>query len=110
MLRIGNFYLVAGENSGGTWIYLVIMVVMLAVLYFVMIRPQRKQEKEQAQMRDSLAVGDEIVTIGGIVGSVVIIKDDKLMIETGNDRTKMTILRSAVRTVLKDDSPADSGK
>ena len=97
-------------NGGGSWIYLVIMVVMLGVLYFVMIRPQRKQEKEQAQMRDNLAVGDEIVTIGGIIGSVVIIKDDKLMIETGNDRTKMTILRSAVRSVLKDDQPADAGK
>ena len=103
-------YLLMGGEGSGSWIYLIIMVAMLVVLYFVMIRPQRKQEKEQAQMRDNLAVGDEIVTIGGIIGSVVIIKDDKLMIETGNDRTKMTILRSAVRSVLKDDEPADAAK
>ena len=53
-------------------------------------------------MRNSLEVGDEVVTIGGIIGSVIIIKDDKLMIETGSG-SKITILRSAVKTVLKDE-------
>ena len=59
-------------------------------------------------MRNNIAVGDEIITIGGIIGTVLIIKDDKIMIETGNDRTKLTILRSAVREVLKDDSEEQS--
>lgn len=78
------------------------LVGMLVVMYFFMIRPQKKQEKELAEMRDNLTVGDEIITTGGIVGSVIIIKDDKLMLETGNG-SKITILRSSVRTVLKDD-------
>ena len=78
------------------------MVALIAIFYFFMIRPQKKQEKELAEMRDNLTVGDEIITTGGIVGSVIIIRDDKLMIETGNG-SKITVLRSSVRTVLKDD-------
>ena len=69
-------------------------------------KQQKKQEKQIAEMRDNLAVGDEVVTIGGIIGTVLIIKDDKIMIETGNDRTKLTILRSSVKTVLKDEDEA----
>ena len=99
----------AGEtpaNASNPWLMPVLLVVMVAVFYFVMIRPQKKQEKQIAEMRDSLAVGDEVVTIGGIIGTVLIIKDDKIMIETGNDRTKLTILRSSVKTVLKDEDEA----
>ena len=93
-------------NASNPWLMPVRLVVMVAVFYFVMIRPQKKQEKQIAEMRDSLAVGDEVVTIGGIIGTVLIIKDDKIMIETGNDRTKLTILRSSVKTVLKDEDEA----
>lgn len=96
----------AGDNTPTTqnaWITPVFLVIMIIVLYFIMIRPQRKQEKQKAEMLNNLAVGDEIVTIGGIIGTVLIIKDDKVMIETGNDRTKLTILRSSIRSVLKDD-------
>ena len=82
------------------------LVLVVVVFYFLLIRPQKKQEKQIAEMRDSLAVGDEVVTIGGIIGTVLIIKDDKIMIETGNDRTKLTILRSSVKTVLKDEDEA----
>ncbi|MBO5040530.1 MAG: preprotein translocase subunit YajC [Clostridia bacterium] len=92
----------------GTILMLVLTVV---VFYFFAIRPQKKQEKETAAMRNSIEVGDEIITIGGIIGTVIIVKDDKMMIETGNDRTKLTILKSAVRTVLHDDEPTtDSGE
>lgn len=90
-------------NASNPWLMPVLLVVMVAVFYFAMIRPQKKQI---AEMRDSLAVGDEVVTIGGIIGTVLIIKDDKIMIETGNDRTKLTILRSSVKTVLKDEDEA----
>ena len=93
-------------NASNPWLMPVLLVVMVAVFYFAMIRPQKKQEKQIAEMRDSLAVGDEVVTIGGIIGTVLIIKDDKIMIETGNDRTKLTILRSSVKTVLKDEDEA----
>ncbi len=94
------------DSPGGgmsSLVTILMLVAMVAVFYFFIIRPQKKQEKQVAQMRDSLEVGDEIVTIGGIIGTVLIIKDDKLMIETGNDKTKLTILRSSVKSVLKDD-------
>ena len=67
-------------NASNPWLMPVLLVVMVVVFYFAMIRPQKKQEKQIAEMRDSLAVGDEVVTIGGIIGTVLIIKDDKIMI------------------------------
>ena len=94
------------NNGGSGWITIIMLVVMIAVFYFFIIRPQKKQEKQVAEMRDSLVVGDEIVTIGGIIGTVLIIKDDKIMIETGNDKTKLTILRSSIKTVLRDEEEA----
>ncbi len=78
---------------------ILIIVVMFVALYFFMIRPQKKQEKEVANMRNNLQVGDEITTIGGIIGRIVSIKEETVMIETGHDRTKIRILRSAVRCV-----------
>jgi preprotein translocase subunit YajC len=64
-----------------------------------MIRPQKKQERKEAQMRDSLQVGDEVTTIGGIIGRVVSIKDETFTLETSRDRTKMRFLRSAIKSV-----------
>ena len=78
---------------------ILILVVMFVALYFFMIRPQKKQEKEQNNMRNNLQVGDEITTIGGIIGKVVSIKEETVTIETSHDRTKIRILRSAVRNV-----------
>ena len=78
---------------------LIIMAVMFLALYFFMIRPQKKQEKQVSDMRNSLQVGDEITTIGGIIGRIISIKEETVMIETGHDRTKIRILKSAVRQV-----------
>ena len=78
---------------------ILIIVVMFVVLYFFMIRPQKKQEKETNDMRNNLKVGDEITTIGGIIGKIVSIKEETVMIETGHDRTKIRILKTAVRNV-----------
>ena len=78
---------------------MLIMVLMFVALYFFMIRPQKKQEKETNDMRNNLKVGDEITTIGGIIGKIVRIKDETITIETTHDRTKIRLLRSAVRTV-----------
>ena len=76
------------------------MIAVFAVLFWLLImRPQKKQEKEAAQMRDSIKAGDEVITIGGIIGRVVIVRDDKIMIETGNEKTKLTILKSSVKSV-----------
>ena len=97
----------AGGNTAAQLLSTILPLVLLAVVfYFLILRPQKKQDKEIAEMRNSLEVGDEIITIGGIVGTVIIIKDDKLMIETGNDKTKLTMLRSSVKTILKDEEPA----
>ncbi len=91
-------------QAGGTqWITIVVLVLMLALFYFVIYRPQKKQEKEAASMRDSIKAGDEVITIGGIIGRVVIVKDDKVMIETGNDKTKITFLRSSIKSVENSD-------
>ncbi len=75
------------------------MVALIAIFYFVGIRPQKKQEKEVNAMRNALTVGDEITTIGGIIGKIVSIKDETCVIETTHERTKIRILKSAVSRV-----------
>jgi len=84
---------------GGSWMSIILIVVMFVALYFFMIRPQKKQEREINNMRNNLQVGDEITTIGGIIGKIVSIKEETVMIETGHDRTKIRILKTAVRNV-----------
>ena len=79
--------------------WLLIMVAMLAAFYFFGIRPQKKQEKETNAMRNNLTVGDEITTIGGIIGKIVSIKEETCVIETTQERTKIRILKSAVSRV-----------
>ena len=75
------------------------LILIFVAMYFFMIRPQKKQEKEANKMRDELSVGDEITTIGGIIGKVVSIKDETLVLETTKDRTRIRILKSAVSRV-----------
>ena len=89
----------AGAGSGQqTTTMIIMMVVLFVVMYFFMIRPQKKRQKEEQEMRNSLEIGDEIVTIGGIVGRVVTIRENDLVIETGSDRNKMKIERWAINT------------
>ena len=78
----------------GTFLPIILMVV---IFYFFLIRPQRKRDKAERDMRNSIEVGDEISTIGGFIGRVVSIKDDVLVIESSNDRTKPKIYRWAIR-------------
>ena len=101
--------LLEGENSAGGGLITILMLVgMVAVFYFVLYRPQKKQEKQQKAMMDALAVGDEITTIGGIVGRIVSIKEEIVSIETSKDRTRLSILRSAIRSVdVKAEDAAD---
>ena len=73
------------------------LVILIVVFYFLLIRPQRKRDKAEREMRNSIEVGDEISTIGGFIGRVVNIKDDVLIIESSNDRTKLKIYRWAIR-------------
>jgi len=71
-------------------------VVLIAVFYFMLIRPQRKKEKEESNMRNSLEIGDVVTTRGGIVGSVTGIRDDIITIETGASKVRITVQRWAI--------------
>ncbi len=78
---------------------IILLVVMLVAMYFLTIRPQKKAEKEANDMRNNLEIGDEITTIGGIIGRVVSIKDETCVIETSKNGTKIRILKTAIRSV-----------
>lgn len=83
---------------GGSGSMLIMMVIVIGVFYFLMIRPENKRKKEAEQMRNDLAVGDRITTIGGIVGTVVSIKDDKFVIETSADQVRIELCKWALST------------
>ncbi len=109
-----NALLLAGETTGaagntqeltgfaaffaqyGSIIFLVLMIV---VMYFLMIRPQKKKQKAEQEMRNNLRVGDELTTIGGVCGRVVSIKDDTVTIESGADRSKVQFKKWAIQSV-----------
>ncbi len=90
------FFNNGGTDSGSMWSMFIIYGLIIAVFYFILIRPQSKQKKKEDEMRSNIEVGDTIVTIGGIVGRVVSVKDEDLVIETGADRNKMKIKKWAV--------------
>ena len=78
-----NSLLTSGATGGSSWLYLVIMVVVFGgAMYFLVYRPQKKQEREANNLRNSLGIGDEVTTIGGIIGRVVSIKDETFVLET----------------------------
>ena len=83
----------------GGFFPIIILVVMLVVMYFLTIRPQKKAEKEANDMRNNLEIGDEITTIGGIIGRIVSIKEETCVIETSKNGTKIRILKTAIRSV-----------
>lgn len=95
----------AQQASGpmGMIVSLLPMILIFVVFYFILIRPQRKKDKENKEMLANLKVGDSITTIGGIVGTITKIKDEKIVIETGTKTEKqpMTLERWAVRSVEK---------
>ena len=89
------------------------LVVVMVIFYFMLIRPQNKKEKEQKKMRDSIQIGDEVTTIGGIVGIVVRKNDDTqtVVIETGGDRSKIRVKIWAIsENLTQHDEPDELGK
>ena len=95
-------------NAGSSGMSGILMLVLMFVLlYFIMIRPERKKKKEADQMREALKVGDKITTIGGIVGEVCHIKDDCIVIETSADRVRMELKKWSVSS---DDTAAAAAK
>ena len=118
MTNMTNLLPIAAEGSasnqlslGGMLPYILIWVAIIGFMYFFLIRPNSKKKKEEAQMRNSLEIGDEITTIGGIVGRIVAINDeeDAIIIETGSDRVKMKFKKWCISTVdTVKEKPADA--
>ena len=88
----------AAGGAAGILTTILPFVVLIVVFYFLLIRPENKKKKALSEMRNALAVGDEVTTIGGIVGRVVHIKDDLVTIETSEDRVRIQITRWAIST------------
>lgn len=105
MLNSNFIYSLATSNPADPIVTLITIAIIGVVFYFFLIRPQKKQDREVSEMRNNLEVGDEVTTIGGIVGEIVSIKEETVMIETGRDHVRIRFLRSAIRCV---DVPASS--
>ncbi len=98
----------AAGGGLGSWLTMGLMVLVIGGMIFFTSRSNKKQERETQNMRDGLQVGDEITTIGGIIGKVVSIKEETLVLETSHDRTRIRILKSAVSRVdVKAEDAAD---
>ncbi len=82
------------------------LILLIFIMYFLLIRPQKKREKETAQMRNSLQVGDEIITIGGLCGKIVKLKDESLIIQVGADKIKFEVMRWSISKVVNSDQAA----
>ncbi len=87
---------------------LIPLVLMLVLMYFVLIRPENKRKKQAMEMRNSLAVGDEITTIGGIIGTICAVKENTIVIETGADRVRIEFTKWAVSS--KGTQTSEDGK
>ena len=99
-----------GGSTKGSFSMIIMMVVFVVAMYFMMIRPQKKKQQEEQKLRDSVQIGDEITTIGGINGRVVTVTEDSIVLETGADRTKMKIMRWAIQTNNTANERAESEK
>ena len=84
------------DPAGGGMTSIIMIVAMIAVFYFLMIRPENKRKKEAEQMRSAVKTGDEVTTIGGIIGTVVSVKDEKFVMETGADQVRIELAKWAI--------------
>ncbi len=87
-----------GGAQSGSFSMIIMMVVLFGAMYFFTIRPQKKQQKMEQELRENTQIGDEITTIGGICGRVVAVKDDTIVLETGSDRVKIKFKKYAIQT------------
>lgn len=88
------------SSKGGLIFMILIYALIFGAMYLLLIRPQRKKQKEEKKMRENLMVGDEIVTIGGIYGRVISLKEDTIVIESNSDHSKLTVARWALQSNL----------
>ena len=103
------FYTAAGAGSASMMSLMLPLVLMIALMYFLMIRPENKRKKQAEEMRNSLKKGDQITTIGGIIGKIVQVTDETIIIETSDDRVRMELAKWAVST-NNSNPPADAKK
>lgn len=89
----------AADGGFGTWLTMGLLLIVMIAMFFFSSRSNKKREREAQNMYDNLQVGDEVTTIGGIIGKVVSIKEETLVLETSHDRTRIRILKKAVSTV-----------
>ena len=87
-----------GTTSAGMGSTVIMLVLMIAIFYFMLIRPENKRKKEAEQMRSSVKTGDKIVTIGGITGTVVNVKENRIVLETGADQVRIEFEKWAIST------------
>ncbi len=90
-----------GCLGGGWWIILIYVAILGGMFYFLIIRPSKKRKKEEAELKSSITLGQEVVTIGGIVGTIVNIKDDNITIQTSLDNSLVEVKNWAIREVKK---------
>lgn len=94
-----NFLLLEAAGTGtGMGSTIIMIVVMIAIFYFLLIRPENKKKKQAAEQRSNLKVGDDITTIGGIMGTVCAVKEETFVIETGADRVRIEFAKWALST------------
>ena len=91
-----NVLTATGAAGAGMGSSIIMLVAMLAIFYFLLIRPENKRKKDAENMRSSVKTGDKITTIGGIVGTVVNVKDEKIVIETGADQVRIELAKWAI--------------
>ena len=92
-----NLYLAAATDTASMLATFIPLILMIVVFYFLLIRPQKKRDKEVQKMRENIEIADEIVPIGGIIGRIVSIKDDTIVIETAGDRSKIRLARWSIQ-------------
>ncbi len=90
----------SAEQAGGTLGSMLTLIIpialMILIFYFLIIRPEKKRNKEMQDMLNNIQVADEVITTGGIIGRVISVKEDTVLIETGSDRTKIRVVKSAI--------------
>ena len=96
-------YLEAAQPTAGLMdpMFIIMIVAMFAIMYFLMIRPENKRKKKAEEMRNSLSIGDEITTIGGMTGKIVQVTEDTVTFETGEDRVRIQTKKWAIQTTAK---------
>ena len=107
-----NLFLTAAAPTaaGGGLSMIIMLVVMFAIMYFMVIRPENKKKKKAEDMRNSLSLGDEITTIGGITGKIVQITEDTITFETGEDRVRIQTKKWAISTTAKMEAEEEAAR